>query len=88
VAVVAARELDDLIATGVAAGEADGGHGGFGAAIGHADLLHRRDAGQDQLGHLDLEGVRGTEARTAVEGLADRRADVWVIMAVDGWTPG
>ena len=88
VAVVAARELDDLVAARVTTSEADGGHGGFGATVGHTDLLHRRDAGQDQFGHLDLEGVGGAEARAAVKGLADGRADIRVVVAVDGRTPG
>jgi hypothetical protein len=88
VAVVTARELDDLVTTRVTAGEADGRHRGFGAAVGHADLLHRRHAGQNQFGHLDLEGIRGAEARAAVEGLTDRRADIRVVVAVDGRTPG
>ena len=39
VAVVAAVELDDEVAFGEAAGEADGGHGGLGAGVAHADLF-------------------------------------------------
>ena len=86
--VVAAGELDNLMATRVATGEADGGHRGLGTAISHADLLHRGDAGEEELGHLDLERVGGAETRTAIEGLPDRGTDIGVVMAVDGRTPG
>ena len=40
VAVVTTIELDDFVAAGESACETDGGHGGFGARVGHADFLY------------------------------------------------
>ena len=39
-AVVAAFELEDFRACGKSSGEADAAHGGFGAAVDHADFLN------------------------------------------------
>ena len=88
VTVVAAGELNNLMTTREAARETDGGHRGFGAAVGHADLLHRRETSEQELGHLDLERIRRAEARSAVEGIADGVADLGVVMAMDGRPPG
>ena len=49
VAVVAAGELDDLGAAGVAAGQPDRAHGGLGAGVDHAQPLDRGDAADDLL---------------------------------------
>ena len=47
VAVIAAAELHDLVATGSAAGQADGAHGGFGAGVHQAQHLAPGHAGAD-----------------------------------------
>lgn len=58
VAVVAALELDDLVTAGESAGEADGGHGGFGAGVDHADFFDGGDPVGDEHGHFDLVDIR------------------------------
>ena len=59
---VGAGELDDDLAPGDGAGEADGAHRRLGAGAGHPQHLDRGDAGDDLLGQLDLGGGRGAEA--------------------------
>jgi hypothetical protein len=87
-AVVAALELEDLRASGGAAGEADTAHGRLGATVDHADFFDRGDHTADGFRHVHFEGVRGAEAESArggfLDGLDDRRGG----MAEDGWAPG
>ena len=74
-AVVAAFELDDLVAAGGGAGQADGVHGGFGAAAAEADHLDRK-AIADFLGQFPLHVVRhaehGAGGQTFFDGLHHR----------------
>ena len=79
VAVVAALELDDLLAAGVAAGDADRVHRRFGARVAEAheigveallDLLRQRDA------VLDREGVAGPVRDPVLERLREERVRV------------
>jgi len=71
VAVVAAVELDDLVAFGEAAGQADAGHGGLGAGVDHADFLDAGDPGGDELGHFHLVGIGDAEGEAVFGGFVD-----------------
>jgi len=69
VAVVAAFELDDGVATGVATGQTNGAHRRLGTGADHAHHFHRRHQRADQVGHLGFH--RGRRAvRQAVFQLA------------------
>ncbi len=85
--VVAALELEDQIAAGEAAGEADGGHGGLGAAIDEADHLDGRHEGDDLFGQLDL--FRGWRAVVCpfADGTFDGLGHVRVGMTQDQRPP-
>ena len=72
VAVIAALELDDEVAAGEAAGQADGGHAGLGAGADEAHLLDGREAAADELGEVRLAGMGCAEAGAAASGFADR----------------
>ena len=61
VAVVGARELEDLVAAGRGAREPQRAHRRLGARGGHAHHVDRRHARADQLGELDLAGGRRAE---------------------------
>ena len=67
VAVVAADELDDLLAAGEAARDARGAHRRLGARVDHAHHLDGRDGLAHELRHLDLEGRRRAEAGAVLE---------------------
>ena len=88
VAVVAAFKFYDFIAPGEAAGEADGGHGGFGAGVDHADFLDGGDPFGDEFGHFDLVGVGDTVGDAVFCGFVNGGGDdVWGV-AEDVWAPG
>jgi hypothetical protein len=88
VAVVAAVELDDDIAPGVAPGQPDRTHGGLGAGVDHAHHLDRRHRADHHFGQRDLE-VRGrAEARAALEHAADGRDHGRVAVPEDHGPPG
>ena len=87
-AVVAAGEFHDLVAAGEAARQADGGHGGLGAAVAHADLLDGGHELHDELGHLDLVGIGRAETGAVFERGGDGGADTRVVVSVDGRPPG
>ena len=87
VAVVAAVELDDLLAAGVAAGEADGAHRRLGAGVHHAHHLDRRHGLADEAGELDLDGRRRAEARAVVEDGVQPAEHVRVAPAEDHRPP-
>ena len=69
-AVIAAFHLDDLVAAGEAAGEADGVHRDLGAAGAEADLVHG-EALADLVGEVELEGVRHAVHGSGLEALLD-----------------
>ncbi len=73
-AVVAAFELDDLVAAGGGAGETNRVHGGFGAAVAEADHFHGK-ALADFLGQLPLHVMRhakhGAGGQTFPHGFHD-----------------
>ena len=68
VAVVAAGELDDEVPSGEAAGQPDGGHGGFGAGRDHPDAFGGRDALLDDGGEVGLVRRGRAEGQAAVDG--------------------
>ena len=88
VAVVAAGELDHQVATGVAAGKPDGGHGRLGAGGDHPDPLGCRDALLDDRGEVGLVRGRGAEGQSAVDGGVHRREDLRVGVAQQRRAPG
>lgn len=88
VTVVAALELDDAVAAGVATGQADGAHGRLGAGTDHAHHLHRRHQAADQLGHLGLERGRCAVGEAVVELATDRVEHLRVAVAEDHRAPG
>jgi len=71
VAVVAAFKLDDLVAVGKTAGEADGAHGGFGAGVDHAHHVESRYPFTEAIGEACFEFGGGTKSQAPVELLAD-----------------
>ncbi|MCY1531256.1 hypothetical protein D9M68_664760 [compost metagenome] len=88
VAVVAALELDDAVAAGVATGQADGAHGGFGAGADHAHHFHRRHQRADQIRHFHFQGGRRAIGQAVFELLAHRIQHVRVAVAEDHRAPG
>ena len=76
-AVVAAHELEHLVAAGDAAGQAQGAHGGFGAGVDHAHHFQAGHVGHHFFGQGDFVG-----AGSAVAGAAG------VIVAQDHGAPG
>ena len=60
--VVAAFELDDLVPSGEASGQADRRHGGLGAGGDHAHQIHAGDQLADLVGHAALQFGGGAEA--------------------------
>ena len=79
-AVVAALELDKFVAVGVGARDAQRVHGGLGAGVGEAHLLHAGAHAHHALGHLDLQrvgvGVNGAVGDGVGHGPVDARVDV------------
>src|SRR5205823_8228039 len=83
VSMIATAELDDLVASGEAAREPDGGHAGLGARVAHANLLHARHGGADQFCHRHLEWIRNSETRAIFGCPLDRFDDSRMRMAED-----
>ena len=88
VAVVAALELDDEVAAGESAGEADGGHAGFGAGGDEAELLDGGKAVGDEFREIGFGGDGGSEAGALGGGLLDGFDDGRKGMAKDHRPPG
>ncbi len=88
VAVVAADELDDLLAAGEPAGDAHGAHRRLGARVDHAHELDRRHGLADQARQLDLELGGRAVARAAVHLLLETADDLGVPPAQDHRAPG
>ena len=65
VAVVTARELDDVGPPGETARQSHGTHGGLRAAVGHAHLLDVREKAADGLRHVHLHPRRDAVAQPA-----------------------
>ena len=88
VAVIAAVELNDLVAFGKTAGEANGGHAGLGAGIAHAHFFNARDGLAHELGHCDFERIRDAKAGPALCGVSDGFDDFRMGVAENRWAPG
>jgi hypothetical protein len=71
VTVIVAVELDELVASGIAASQSDRAHGRLGAARDHAHHIHAGDHVADSLGELNLDLRRRSIARATVELLAN-----------------
>ena len=80
VAVIAAFKLDDDVAAGGGAGEANGRHGGLSAGADEAHFFDGRIAGNDALGEIGFSSGGGSEAggvaRGALNGFNDGREGV------------
>src|ERR1044071_453728 len=86
-AVIAAFELHDLVAAGVAARQANRAHGRFGAGADHADQLDRRHHFADAWREPGLDLRRRAERQTECGALLNRAHDRLVGMAEDHRTP-
>jgi hypothetical protein len=88
VAVVAARELDNLVATGDTAGKAEGAHGGLGATGDKANTLHGGNGIDDQPGQVGFGLGGGAKAAATGQGIDHRRLDQGMTMPQDHRPPG
>ena len=88
VAVIAALEFDDEVASGVSAGEADGGHAGFGAGADEAKFFDGGEAVGDAFGEVGFGGDGGPEAGSSGGGLLDGFDDGGEGVAEDHGAPG
>ena len=86
-AVVAAFEFQDLLATCARACHAQGGKGGFGARIHQAHPLDGRKRLLDLLGQFHFAGRAGAEARSGLENLGERLHHFRVAMAENQRAP-
>ena len=80
-AVVAALELQDLLAAGMGAGETHGVHVGLGAGADIAQLLGAGDRIADRFGELDSGGVRGEECHALAQLRLDHLDDLGISVA-------
>ena len=87
-AVIAAFELNDLIAAGEAAGQANRAHGRFGAGVHHPHHIHGRDQLGHQLRHFHFHFGRRAKAQAAGRRFDHRIADSRVVVAQHHRTPG
>jgi hypothetical protein len=88
VAVVAAVELDELVALREAAREADGAHARLGAGVAHPHFVHAGHERLDEPRHRDLERVRDAETRAVVGGGLHGGDDLRMRVPEDGRPPG
>ena len=87
VAVVAAFEFEDFVAAGVSAGEADGGHGCFGAGVDEANFFGG-GAAHDFFCEKDFCFGGGAVGEAAGGGLLDGFDDGGVCVAHEHGAPG
>ena len=87
-AVVAAFEFDDFVATGKAARQTDGAHGGFGTGVHHTHHVHGRHQFGNQLRHFHFHLGRRTEAQAALRGFDDRVTNGGMVMSENHRPPG
>ena len=88
VAVIAAAEFEDVVALGDATGEANSGHGGFGAAGDEADFFERGDGAIDEGGEFDFELGGDAEAGATCGLRGDGLRDLWIGVAEEERAPG
>ena len=86
--VIAALELDDLVASGKATRQTNGAHGGLGTRAGHA---HQRHAGHERangFSELDLDLGGAAKAEPTLGSLYNRLANARVVVTHDHRAPG
>ncbi len=88
VAVVAAVELEDLVAPRVASGETDGAHGGLSTGGDHPDHLDIGIGVADHFGQLDLEPGGGSVGGPVFGCGLDGLHDLGMAVAEDHRSPG
>src|ERR1039458_10019055 len=86
--VIAAVELDDLVALREPPRQADGRHARLGARVAHPHLLHAGHPAANHLCQRDLERVRDAEARAGFRRRLDGLDNPGMRMAEDGRPPG
>jgi hypothetical protein len=77
IAVIVALELDELLAPGVGAGDAQRVHVGLGAGVGEAHLVHAGHA-REAFGQLDLDRRGGGEKHAVLDRFGDAAVDLRV----------
>ena len=88
-AVVAALELDDLVATREATCKTDGTHRRLRPRVHHAHTLYRgEELRANKLCHLDLAGITSPVARTLLQLTADSLLDGRVSVSEEQRSPG
>src|SRR5262249_61274047 len=80
-------ELDNSIAAGDRAREADAGHGRFCAAVYHPHFLNRWRPIADQFRHLHLQGIGNSKTQTARCRLAHGVNNNCRRVTEDCWSP-
>ena len=88
VAVIAAVELDDLVALRESAREPDGAHARFRAGIRHANFFNAGNQFANQLRHFHFKRIWDAEARSAFGGGFDCRNNFRMRVAENRRTPG
>lgn len=88
VPVVTAVELEDVVPSGEAAGEAERGHAGLGSGAAEADFLDRGNVLLHAHGKFDLGGIGNAEAGAAVRGGFDGGDDRGRGVTENGGAPG
>ena len=79
-AVIAAFKLDDFVTTGIAAGETNRAHGGFGAGVHHTHHIHAGHQLAHQGGHFHFHLGRRTKAQAAHGRFGHRIANGGVVV--------
>src|ERR1043166_8349921 len=87
-AMITAIELDDLVAFGETAREADGAHAGFRAGVRHANFFYGRHGLADEPGHGDFQRIGDAEAGAVIGGGFDGGNYFGMTVAEDSWSPG
>ena len=88
VSVIAALELDNLVPTGGAPGQPDGGHHSLGTGVDHAHHFNARHQLHHELGNLHLPGSRCAERQSVPDSFLHRLPDHGVVMAQNHGAPG
>ena len=85
--VVAPFEFDDLVAAGIAPGQADGTHGGFGAGVDHAHHVHGGHQFADLVCHGHFGGGWGAEAEAVLHRCLHGSNHLGMVVAEDHRAP-
>ena len=87
-AVIAAVELDDLVALRESAREPDRAHARFRAGTCHANFLNARNQFTDQFRHFDFKRIWNSEAGAVFGGGLDGGNDFGMRVAENRRAPG